>query len=66
MYHSGIKHALTQAMYIGNSVSEPSTLLLVGTALLATSLLVRFLKKAVRSFNRRPKVGLRAQESLLK
>jgi hypothetical protein len=53
-------------MYIGNSVSEPSTLLLLGGASLVASLLIRFLKNAVLALNRRPKAGLRAEESLLK
>jgi len=54
-----------QGMYIGNPVSEPSSLLLLGATSLIASLVIRFLKNTVRAINRRPKADLRA-ESLLK
>jgi hypothetical protein len=54
-------------MSLINPFSEPATLLLVGVALLVASILLRrVLKGAVRTFDRGAKVDLRAHESLLK
>ena len=54
-------------MSLINPFSEPGTLLLVGMVLLVASVLLRrILKGAVRTFDRGVKVDLRAHESLLK
>jgi hypothetical protein len=54
-------------MSLINPFSEPVTLLLVGVALLVASILLRrVLKGAIRTFDRSPKVDLRANESPLK
>jgi hypothetical protein len=54
-------------MITGNSVSEAGNLLLLGAALLATSMVLRrVLNGTVRVFNPNPKVDLRPQENLIK
>jgi hypothetical protein len=54
-------------MTMGTSVSEAGNLLLLGAALLATSLVLRrVLKATVRIFHPNPKVDLRPQENLIK
>jgi hypothetical protein len=66
-FEFGMRHAIQVCMIIGNSVSEAGNLLLLGAALLATSLVLRRLLKAtIRVFHPNPKVDLRPQENLIK
>jgi hypothetical protein len=62
-----MQRALKVCMIMGTSVSEAGNLLLLGAALLATSLVLRrVLKATVRIFHPNPKVDLRPQENLIK